>query len=271
MERENIFSINLDDEKLIDREEFIIRRESAAVSEERKKLNDRMFKTAMKGVSKSRSILHTATVVCIYIGIRQILDYIDTKEFSVFGILAAMVGLIICLIFQIAGKVSKKKNESRKGDLDKEYDDLCRISEGDLNIPASAKTVDIFTYLYDANGQHNEAYANEEVKVFEENGMLCIYFFEAVVGIPIESVEAIVECDYPVEFTGWNKDIPYDSEEYERFDIIRTDEDTELYYMDGFYLIRFASDGKPYELMVPTYDIQPFLEILKLEVTGESV
>lgn len=268
MERENIFRINLNEDKLIDREEFIIRRESAAVSEERKKLDDRMFKTAMKGVSKARSILHTATVICIYIGIRQILDYIDTKEFSVLGILTAIVGLIICVMFQIAGKVLTRKSESKKEALNKEYDELCRISERDLNVPASAKTVDIFTYLYDENGQINEAYANEEVKIFEDDRKLCVYFFEAVIGIPIESIESVVYIDYPIEFSGWNKEAPYDSEEYEAAEIYH-DNDGDIYYMDNYYSIRFSSEGKAYELMVPTYDIEPFLDTVKLGVTEE--
>ena len=269
MERSNIFSVNLNSEKLIDHEEFIVRRESAELSEERKRLYDKRFNSAMATPTKVKAVFRYLTVVCVYLGITEILDYINDDGFSFWTVLGATIGLSVCVIFQVIGRLFEKKKASKDDALSKEFEDLARLTENELNIPSSAKEVDVFVYLYDENGQVNEAYENEAVKVFEERGKLCIHFLRAVIGIPIESIESVEFMDYPIEFLEWNKKAAYDSEEYEAAEISYDGHYT--YMMENYYSIYFSSEGNSYELMVPSYDIKPFLDIVKLEVKGEIV
>lgn len=278
MKRENLFRINIDrDDAVIDREEFILRRESTYTATERKALEDKLSKTVIRELVGVQRVLGSFTVLCLVAGIfcgaimlfRYLVGGTASKELFC---LAAFF-LLLCAVFDVAQKVSLKK--SAEGDtmqaIDAEFAHLYALSRQELMIPSDAKTVEIFGHFYDKDASPSDPYDIDEVAVFEENGQLCLHHVSTVIAVPIDSIEAVVGIEDTIVFNDWQKDEPYDSIEYREYHIQKEQisEYEERYSMQLYYSIRFAKDGTPFELLVPPYEIGTFLDILKLEVTWE--
>ncbi len=279
MERENLFRINIEnDDMVIDREEFILRRESALAKAERKELDEKLSKSILRSVLGIRSLavlffgLFLMAGLCC--GAIALFHFFETKVFSTILSCVAVFFLILSGVFGALKKVLDKKYE--KDDpvkaMDDEYDRLNAISKRELKIPSDAKTVEIFARFYREDSDLNEPYDVDEVAIFEEDGKLCLYHVGgSVIAVPIDSIEAVVKLGDIITFSDWMKDVPHDSDEYLQYHIEKrqVDEYNEEYSMRGYYSIRFTKEGTPFEILVPLYEIEPFLDILKFEVTKE--
>ena len=279
MDRENLFRVNLDTEEMaIDREEFILRRESTAVRAERNELDKRLTKEIMKNALGTGSIVGTLFGICLMVGIccavMVLMGYLENKILSVLPLCLAALFLAASAIFGVLRKVLDKKNEEKEPvyTTDSEYDRLNEISKRELRVPSGAKTVELFGHFYHKDSEPNEPYDVDQMDIFEENGNLCLHHVGIVIAVPIDSIEEVVKVEDTITFSDWMKDEAHDSEPYAQYHITKrqVSEYEEEYTMDGYYSIRFSKDGTPFELVVPSYEIEPFLEILKLRVTEEG-
>lgn len=279
MERENLFSSDMSRDELvvIDRGEFIIRRDSATVESEKKRLKSQIYRAILlKGISGRRSVLpiicRFSFLLAFYSAARAIIDYFETKEpiensrFIVVAFLLIVSGVTFLIE---RGKISKKESNLKK--LNDEYDILCEDAERAMDIPRDAATAEIFCNCYDYTDLHPEAYVNNDVKVFGEGGRLCFYYKGCVIAVAKESIEAVVKVNQTAKFTDWLKGTPYGKGEYEQYGIEKTDgvELDKVYSVNCYYSIRFSARGVAYEIIIPPYDISPVLDILKIEVTEE--
>lgn len=131
--------------------------------------------------------------------------------------------------------------------------------------------MEIFGYFYRENFAPDEPYDVDRVTIFEEDGKLCMQYVGIVIAVPMDSIEAVVKLGDTIIFNDWIKDVSHDSDEFLQYHIEKrqVNEYDEEYSMNGYYSIRFSKEGTPLELLVPLYEIQPFLDIPKLEVTEE--
>jgi hypothetical protein len=275
MQRENLFRVDLDKEDMtIDREEFILRRESAAVRAERARLNERLTKEILKKGVSAGGVFGICLMACICCVVTAFMGYLENKVVSVLPLCLAAFFLGASVVFGVIKKARDKKNEGKAPvfSTDSEFDRLDEISEQELRVPKDAKTVELFGCFYNKDSAPDAPYDVDEVDIFEENGMLCLHHVGFVIGVPIDSIEAVVKVEDTVTFSDWMKDEPHDSEKYAPYHITmrQVNEYEEEYSMDGYYSIRFSKDGNPFELIVPLYEIEPLLEILKIEVTKEE-
>ena len=278
MERENLIRVDLDKEDVtIDREEFILRRESAAVRAERNELDKRLNKEIMKYVFGGGGIVGILFIVCVmacFCCVAVFMGCFENNVFSVIPLCLAAFFLGASVVLGIIKKARDKKNEEKEPvfSTDSEYDRLSEISEQELRIPKDAKTVELFGHFYNKDSAPDEPYDVDQMEIFEENGMLCLHHVGFVIGVPMDSIEAVVKVEDTVTFSDWMKDDAHDSEPYAQYHITKrqVSEYEEEYSMDGYYSIRFSKDGTPFELAVPLYEIEPFLDILKLKVTEEG-
>ncbi|MBE6589561.1 MAG: hypothetical protein E7643_05215 [Ruminococcaceae bacterium] len=277
MARENLFKINVDDDSVIDFEEFILRRESDELAAKRKELSQRLETTLEKTVKKGL-LLFLVPFVSLMIGVLCVIltleGYFEDGTVSPLPVLAAILFFCVAAVTYIVYRRHSKKEELDT-DLDSvgnEYTTLNDRSRAELNIPENAPAIEIFTDMYSADDdEKNSVYSNDEATVFEENGILCFYYGSAVIGVPISEIEAVVKSDGSVSFEFWNKDIPYNRGDYMQYKIEKhkVDEYDENYSMTGYYSIRFTHSGTPFEIIVPLYDITPVLAILKTEPITE--
>lgn len=278
MKRENLFRINMEkDEMVIDREAFILRRESAPIKAERNELDGKLAKSILKSVFGIQSVatlfFGVFLIAGLCCGLVTLFRYFEIKVLSVLPLCMAFLFLIVSGVFWVLKKMLDKKNEENDpvDAMDDEYDRLNAISKRELKIPSDAKTVKIFGHFYEGDSIPNEPYDVDEVAIFEEDGKLCLHHIGFVIAVPIDSIEAVVKLGDTITFNDWMKDVPHDSDEYLQYHIVKrqVNEYDEEYSMNGYYSIRFTGEGIPFEILVPLYEIGPFLDILKLEVTEE--
>ena len=277
MKRENLFCFDLNREDLsIDRKEFILRRESAAVAAEREALNKKMSKAILKSVvggvgviSICSAILLMAGVAC---GLVVLLRYLETKVFSLEqGLMAGSLFVLSGILWVIKTVFAKKNREDDSLPYEDEMDRMNAISMRELRVPSDAKKVQLLGKFYKESAD-SDLYDVDEVDLFEEEGMLCLHHVGYVIAIPLDSIEALVKVNAPILFSDWIKDVPHDSEEYAGYGIEKrtVGEFDEEYSMDGYYSLRFSREGEAFELVIPLYEIGPFLDILQMDVTREG-
>ena len=271
--RKNLFSINVDEtEDDIDAAEFIIRRESDSVSSERDRLNGELSKALRPGVRSFKhfllyAICYVAAILGVTLGIRTLFG---TSNKYLPAMLISFAVAAIC--FVIMKKVTKKNGaDDAITAIDKMYGELNELSSTDLGVPLGAPEVELFQYFYNADGRYHGVYVPDTVKVFREDDNLCMERVGAIIAVPIDSIEAVVKVNAPISFSDWTKDEPYDGAEYAQYNIVKTqvNEYEEKYSMNGYYSIRFSREGKDYEILVPLFEMQPFLNILDKPVEEE--
>ena len=74
-----------------------------------------------------------------------------------------------------------------------------------------------------------------------------------------------------LEFPEWWKEEPYDGEKYARYGVRKNggNEYLETFSADFYYSLRFSKDGKAFEIVIPPYEIETALEVLKIEPVTE--
>ena len=141
MERENLFSADMskDDIVVIDREDFIVRRDSATVESEKKRLNAQIYKAILRKGISGRSMMpiicRFSFLLAFYSAARAMIDYFETKEpiensrFIVVAFLLIVSGVTFLIE---RGKISKKESDLKK--LNDEYKILCEDAERALEV-----------------------------------------------------------------------------------------------------------------------------------------
>ncbi len=278
MTRKNLFSINLDDESVIDNEAFVLRRENSALSAKRDQLSEELTKTLHKTVKKSLLRLLPAFLGC---GLGVILGSVAFEIFESKEVFPAVLGIVAGMLF-VAGIVygvingkKQKANEDKPDEgmeeLDKKYEAFNAEVKRELGIPEDAPQVDILTYMYSPDDKTKKTvYSGDTATVFIEDGKLCFWYGEAVVGFPMSEIEALVKVNEPITFEGWMPDDPHDSLKYAQYDIEKKEVDYDEHYtMKGYYSLRLTHEGEPFELLFPLFDAEKLLKLLDREIVEE--
>ncbi len=273
MERENLFSINLDSDKVIDREELVIRRESEELSAKRDVLNKQLMRSFHKSTRKTLLRLFIP-FISVMLGIVFFVFSLDNGNLHTASLIVAIVLFAVGAISFIKNRNAKnsKAHSEELDDVNDGYGSLNELVRNELCVPFDAKEIDIFTCMYSEKKKDNDKiHSTNTAHVFEENGKLCFWYGKVILAIPLSSIEAIVKVDEEVKFDAWTKDSEYDSFDYSHYEIKKNavNEYQEYYSMLGYYSLRFSYDDMPFEVIIPIYDIEPVLDILKVEPITE--
>ena len=113
-------------------------------------------------------------------------------------------------------------------------------------------------------------YSGDTANVFIEDGKLCFWYGEAVVGFAMDEIEALVKVNDPITFDSWMADEPHDSLKYAQYGIEKKEVDyEEQYTMTGYYSLRLTHEGEPFELIFPLFDAEKLLKLLDREIVEE--
>ncbi len=278
MTRKNLFSINLNDESVIDSEAFVLRRENSALSAKRDQLSEELSKTLHKTVKKSLLRLLPAFLGC---GLGVILGSVAFEIFESKEVFPAVLGIVAGMLFVagiVYGVINGKKQQANEDkpdegmeELDKKYEAFNAEVKRELGIPEDAPQVDILTYMYSLDDKTKKTvYSGDTANVFIEDGKLCFWYGEAVVGFPMSEIEALVKVNEPITFEGWMPDDPHDSLKYAQYGIEKKEVDyDEQYTMKGYYSLRLTHEGEPFELLFPLFDAEKLLKLLDREIVEE--
>jgi len=269
MSRKNVFSINLDSDKVIDFDTFIRRQESENLAKWREEMQNTRLSYMNKNLKYS-AILYVAGLVGFVI-----LRF--AAKFAGFYATTMVILAVLLLASTVVSAVwlrkhSKKKEKEAQKRFEEEYASYEDIVKNELRIPKDAKKVEVFTYMYSKEGgTFPKEYAIDTATVFEEEGHLCFRYDGVVLGFPLSELEGVAKVNKTIFFNVWERDESFDSESFLPYHIQEI-EDSEhgcYYSMQGYYSVRLTRDGTPYEIIIPPYDMDPILEILKVEPTAE--
>jgi hypothetical protein len=278
MTRKNLFSINLDNESVIDTEAFVLRRENSALSAKREQLSEELTKTLHKTVKKSLLRLLPTLLGC---GLGVLLGSVAFETFESNEVFPAILGVIAGFLFVggiVYGVINGKKQKANEDkpdegmeELDKKYEAFNAEVKRELGIPEDAPQVDILTYMYSPEDKTTKTvYSGDTTNVFIEDGKLCFWYGEAVIGFPMSEIEALVKVNEPITFDSWMPDAPHDSLKYAQYGIEKKEVDyDEQYTMKGYYSLRLTHEGEPFELLFPLFDAEKFLALLDREIVEE--
>ena len=281
MKRENLFTSDLDnDDSVIDREEFVLRRESAALAAKGEKMTDEMLKTIGKGFGKMflvtllPFVLLIVGIACAYMAFDA---YAETKAFPLALALVALFSLFFAVVaFVFARRYTKKKealNDQTEKGWSAALDALHEERKQELSVPKDAQKLEVFTVCYssDPDLATEGVYSNAETEVFREEGKLCFLYSGAVVAIPLDAIDALVKLPDTVTFDGWLKDAAFDGGAYAQYGITKKelDEIEERYTMQGCYSLHFDYDGTPLEILIPLYESEVLLPLIGITPAEE--
>lgn len=277
MSRKNMFTINIDSDSVIDFDELVLRKESREMAQKRKALDDRLS-LAMHQSIRKRLVLDIIPFIAVMIAVAcivaSIYEYLNSHSLPIIPSVLALAFLFVASVSFVMSLKRNKKNEMDGGIklVDDEYGVYNELVKKELGVPEDAKAVEIFTNMYSQNdAKLGEVYTNDTANVFEEDGKLCFHYGSAVLGFPMLEIEGVVKIDDTVTFDSWGKDIPYDRGNYMQYKIKKNKVDgyVENYSMTGYYSLRFTHFDTPFEIVIPLYDIDSILEILKTEPITE--
>lgn len=278
MTRKNLFSINLDDESVIDTEAFVLRRENSALSAKREQLSEELAKTLHKTVKKSLLRLLPTLLGC---GLGVLIGSVAFETFESNEVFPAILGVIAGFLFVggiVYGVINGKKQKANEDkpdegmeELDKKYEAFNAEVKRELGIPEDAPQVDILTYMYSPEDKTTKTvYSGDTTNVFIEDDKLCFWYGEAVIGFAMSEIEALVKVNEPITFDSWMPDDSHDSLKYAQYDIEKKEVDyDEQYTMKGYYSLRLTHEGEPFELLFPLFDAEKLLALLDREIVEE--
>ena len=278
MERKNLFSINIDDESVIDNEEFVLRRESAELSAKRDQLSEELTKAVQKSIKKSFLRMLPTFLGC---GIGVLMGSIAFEIFesrekfpAVLGIIAGVLfvaGIVYAVINGKRAKANEDKPEAHMEELDQKFEAFNAEVKRELGVPEDAPQVDLLTYMYSPDDKTKKTvYSGDTANVFVEDSKLCFWYGEAVIGFPMDEIEALVKVNESITFGGWMPDDPHDSLKYTQYGIEKKEvEYDEQYTMKGYYSLRLTREGAPFEVLFPLFDAESILKLLDREIVEE--
>ena len=265
MERKNMFTLNLDGKTdAYECGDLLLRQIDARMQAEEKELNDHYHKVFMGSVKSTVYSLIAVPFLVILGLILCVIPALQPYKTGIIGGIGTVIMAIIAMNVILNKKLRKKSTDAARDQVDRFYERCARA----LHVPEKAPRVDIFAYLYEEkegarkNYYASGAYLAEFSHVFEENGNLCLYSATRVYAVPIASVEEFVRVDETIRFASWDKETPPNEGKYAPYNIVSCGDDE--YAMNDYYRIRFTHEGRPYELLIASYDIEPFLEIIPL-------
>ena len=141
----------------------------------------------------------------------------------------------------------------------------------ELNVPANAPCLDFLLFKYkekngrilpQAPGFMPTPYINMGLRVFLENGNLCVADLESVYAFPLSDLKAIKAVKKRISVMGWNKNEAPTQGKYKPYKM--TVNNMGCIFMKPYYAIELDHDGNAYEIYFPCYELPAFEAYTKL-------
>lgn len=172
-----------------------------------------------------------------------------------------------------------KHGRSKKVTSTEEFEAAARRAEAAaaacqsaMEIPENAPKVDVLSCRYTVkNGKvkyvpaGTARYANPEVKIFAEEGNLCLADTANCYAIPLSQIRCLRKVNKAVMIAGWNKELGPKEGRYKAYKL-----NTNQYgnvSVKPYYVLEILRDGETYALSFPCYELPVFQAFTKLSVT----
>lgn len=256
----------------VDGDEFILRSLPDAVTEKRNKAFEKEIDRAGSTAMRFR-IIQVIGSILLFFGLLGIVEVFEDEAgmslslmreailqnilwFSILFV-AFLLGVLILVICE--AKRKKKMTEYEKDDAieDKKYIQQALTV---LGVPKSAKNVDIICPNYVIrNGEpvlkplKVFGFLNAELKLFSDESAVYIANAENLYFIGFTDIERISKHNGKLNLMFWNKNIGYNEEKYQKYNIKKCGELN--YAINEYYSLDINREGETYKMYFPPYEL----------------
>ena len=188
-------------------------------------------------------------------------------------VFAGGVCIVVWGILFFASK-QKAKSASKENRIDDQTESLAENMQGlydELGVPESALSVDVLTFRYKLkNGVPvaKEAplqpapYINIDVKMYKDNGGLCIADAESVYRFDISELREIKTVNKRISVMCWNKEGDPRKGEFKQYKM--TVNNMGCVYFKPYYILEIEHGGEIYGVYFPVYELEAFKKLIGL-------
>lgn len=173
----------------------------------------------------------------------------------IIAIIAALGWLAILIASQINDRMAEKAPA---------FKDVYKVIEEEvydksyekLSIPADAGVIEALSCSENIRGSKKPVksplYFGVELRIFTENGNLCLSDLETVMAVPLSDIKEVVKLTRTFKTGNWTKKEEYNSETFKRYSVRRNRAGE--YFIRGGYSVRITHVEEDYEFILPCYD-----------------
>lgn len=185
------------------------------------------------------------------VNILQILMYI----FIVVCVISFLT--LVLLVISLIRKAKSTEMQKLHNDMEVLYNQAVE----ELNIAATVTKLDVFATKYKIKRDKRiiKEFRNIDCLVWRDNDELHIWNQVEQISIPLDAFITIDSMKQKVKLYRWNKD-EKPSREFCKDNGIKVVDRTE-YQIKTIYTIKIIKDDTTYELLLPVYEIEPFMKL----------
>ena len=201
--------------------------------------------------------------------------YSKAKFFMFSGVVSAILWLVIFLVGRTKEKIVFQ-DEHMDEMLEKiqEHEDELYASMG---VPKDALSVDILTFSYKVKDGEihpvsgiidTASYFNADMRIYVENGSLCLADLEEVHAFPLDQLTAIHTMSKRISVDSWNKDESITSEAYKPYKL--SEDKYGAVHFKTYHILEIAHEGETFGIYFPCYELPAFERLTGLKAETEE-
>lgn len=247
--------------------EFLIKKTpaklTAEIQNQTAKLNDMAQKSQTSPVF---SFIQYSTVTIFILIIASIFgaelsfveEYHHTPWLYWFAAVFGIIGLSLSILSKRKSILFQRASEPLLSQLEDYLNDVDRI----LDVPDSAKEIDIFSFTYTItnnqikiikNAFPTYQFSNCIFKAYSDAENLYLAGLEGTYAFPLASITAIQTIKKRVRIMEWHKELPYNKGFYKQFHL--SSDAYGCIHCNRYYIVELMHAEKSYGIYIPSYDI----------------
>lgn len=201
--------------------------------------------------------------------------YGKAKFFMLSGVVSGILWLVIFLVGRAKEKIvlQEEQVDEKLEKMQERVDELY----ASLGVPSDALSVDILMFSYKVkDGEIHPVsgvidttpYFNADMRMYLENGMLCLADLEEVHAFPLDQLTAIHTMSKRISVDSWNKDESITSEAYKPYKL--SEDKYGAVHFKTYHILEMVHEGEAFGLYFPCYELPVFERLTGLKAETEE-
>ena len=185
-------------------------------------------------------------------------EYHHTPWLYWFAAVFGIIGLSLSILSKRKSILFQRASEPLLSQLEDYLNDVDKI----LDVPDSAKEIDIFSFTYTItnnqikiikNAFPTYQFSNCIFKAYSDAENLYLAGLEGTYAFPLASITAIQTIKKRVRIMEWHKELPYNKGFYKQFHL--SSDAYGCIHCNRYYIVELMHAEKSYGIYIPSYDI----------------
>lgn len=260
-------NLNIKDINYIgDEQEFITKSIDEDQKLELNKLNEKRQKIAEKYFKIVKTI---AGIFIVFAFISLILTMVlqngNNELLAIFWYISLfLTGLSVLIFIVVTISLKKKFKSPEMIEINEKMQELYEEMVKSVDMPNDVIKMDFIIIPYTVKDEKIEfnGFINIDTAIWKEDNKLKIFAGDRLVSIPLNNFESIKKVSEKAELPRWNKQSKPQEGEFAKYNIKMKNY---KYIIQSYYIVSIQSDLEAYELFLPDYEAQTFIDITGLD------